>query len=97
MRLHHEVASSGTRWSSCKAVVLVTLGGFHLLDDLVVVFVEARKEDCAVLQRSDCEGDCAHPVEATKSNTSRVRREGRQMVWPGQVTKLVVSTPCGRV
>ena len=26
MRLHREVASSGTRWSCCKPVVLVTLG-----------------------------------------------------------------------
>jgi hypothetical protein len=33
--LHHEVASSGTRCSSYKPVVLVTLGGCHLLDDLV--------------------------------------------------------------
>ena len=34
----------GTRWSSCKPVVLVTLGGCHLLDGLVVVFVEAHKK-----------------------------------------------------
>ena len=38
---------------------------------LVVVSVEARKEDYAVLWRSDCEGYCAHPAEATKSNTSK--------------------------
>ena len=44
MRLHREVASSGTRWSCCKPVVLVTLGGCHLLDGLVVVSVEARKK-----------------------------------------------------
>ena len=43
MRLHCEVASSGTRWSSCKPVVLVTLGGCHL-DGLVVVSIEARKK-----------------------------------------------------
>ena len=58
--LHCEIALSDTRCSSCKPVVLVTLGGCHLVDGLVVVSVEARKEDCAVLQRSDCEGDCAH-------------------------------------
>jgi hypothetical protein len=52
-------------------MVFVTLGGCHLLDDLVVVFVEARKEDCAVLRRSDCERDCAHPASAMKSNSSR--------------------------
>jgi hypothetical protein len=33
--LHREVTSSGTKWSSCKPVVLVTLGGCHLLDGLV--------------------------------------------------------------
>ena len=54
--LHCEIASSGTRCSSCKPVVLVTLGGCHLLDGLVVVSVEAHREDCAVLRRSDCEG-----------------------------------------
>ena len=43
MPLHREVASSGIRWSSCKSVVLVTLRGCHLLDGLVVVSIEARK------------------------------------------------------
>ena len=61
--LHCEIASSGTRCSSCKIVVLVTHGGCHLLDGLVVVSIEAHKEDCAELQRSDCEGYCAHPRE----------------------------------
>ena len=76
---------------------LVTLGGCHLLDGLVVFSIEACKEDCAVLRRSDCEGDCAHPVGATKSNSSRARHEGRQVVQPDQVQEVVVSTPCGRV
>ena len=95
--LHCEIASSGTRCSSCKLVVLVTFRGCHLLDGLVVVSVKARKEDCVVLRRSDCEGDCAHPAGAMKSNSSRARREGRQVVWLGQVLELVVSTPCGGV
>jgi hypothetical protein len=56
-------------------VVLVTLGGCHLLDGLVVVSVKARKKDCVVLRRSDCEGYCAHPAGAAKSNSSRARRE----------------------
>jgi hypothetical protein len=30
-------------------MVLVTLGGCHLLDGLVMVSIGARKEDCAVL------------------------------------------------
>jgi predicted membrane protein len=39
------IASSGTRCSSCKPVVLVTLGGCHLLDDLLAWdSVEARKK-----------------------------------------------------
>jgi hypothetical protein len=70
VRLYYEIASSGTRCSSCKPVVLVTFGGCHLLDNLVVASVEARKEDCAVLRRFDCEGYCAHPVGAVKSNSS---------------------------
>jgi hypothetical protein len=95
--LHCEIASSGTRCSSCKTVMLVTLGCCHLLDGSVVVFVEACKEHCAVLCRSDCEGDCAHPTGAVKSNSSRARRERRQVVRPSQVLDLVVSTPRGRV
>ena len=78
-------------------MVLVNLSGCHLIDGLVVVSIEARKEDCAVLRRSDCEGDCAHPTGAAKSNSSRVRREGRQVVQPVQVLELMVSTPHGRV
>jgi hypothetical protein len=45
VRLHREIASCGTRCSCCKSVVLVTLGGCHLLDGLVACgFVEARKK-----------------------------------------------------
>ena len=78
-------------------MVLVTLGGCHLLDGLVVVFIEARKEDYAELWKSDCEGDCAHPAGAMKGNSSRARHEGRQVVRPGQVLEFMVSTPHGRV
>jgi hypothetical protein len=39
------IASSGTRCLSCKPVVLVTLGGCHLLDGLVAWdSVKARKK-----------------------------------------------------
>ena len=51
-------------------MVLVTLGSCHLLDGLVVVSVEARKK---LVQRSGeelCEGYCARPAEAAKSNSS---------------------------
>jgi hypothetical protein len=68
--LHYEIASSGTRWLSCKPVVLFTIRGWHLLDDLVVVSIEACKEECVVLWRSVCEGYCAHLAGATKSNSS---------------------------
>ena len=52
-------------------MVLDTLGGCHLLDGLVVVFIEARKEDYVVLWISDSEGYCARPVGAVKCNSSR--------------------------
>jgi hypothetical protein len=43
--LHCEIASSGTRCSCCKQVVLVTLGGCHLLDSLVACgSIKARKK-----------------------------------------------------
>ena len=58
MALGDQVAS---RWC------LLLFGGCHLLDGFVVVSVEARKEDCAILQRSDCEGYCAHPWEPRRA------------------------------
>ena len=69
------------------------LGGCHLLDGLVVVSVEARKKLVRCSREELCEGHCAHPVGAAKSNSSKARREGRQVVQPGQVLELVVSTP----
>ena len=70
VRLHCESALSGPRCSCCKPMVLVTFGGCHLLDGLVVVSVEARKENCAVVRRSIYEGYYAHPAGAVKSNSS---------------------------
>ena len=78
-------------------MVLVTLGGCHLLDDLVVVSVEAHKKLVRCSVEELCEGHCARPVGATKSNSSKARHEGRQVVRLGQVLELVVSTPRGRV
>jgi len=50
--LHCEIVSSGTRCSCCKPVVLVTLGGFHLLDSLVACdSVEAHKGLCSALEK----------------------------------------------
>ena len=51
-------------------MVLVTLGGCHLLDGLVVVFVEARKKLVRCSEEELCEGHYARPVGAVKSNSS---------------------------
>ena len=51
-------------------MVLVTLGGCHLLDGLVVVSVEARKKLVRCFGEELCEGHCARPVGAVKSNSS---------------------------
>ena len=53
-------------------MVLVTLGGCHLLDVLVVVSVEARKKLVWCSGEELCEGHCASPVGAVKSNFSKV-------------------------
>ena len=82
--LHCVIASSGSRCSSYKPVVLVTLGGCHLQDGLVVVSVEARNKLVRCCGKELCEGHCARPMGAEKSNSSRARREGRQVVWPCQ-------------
>jgi hypothetical protein len=72
VRLHCEITSSGTRCSSCKPVVLITLEGCRLLDSLVVSSLSrSMQEYCSVLRRRICEGYHAHPVGATKSNTSK--------------------------
>ena len=78
-------------------MVLITFIGCHLLDGLVVVSVEARKKLVRCSGEELYEGHYACPAGATKSNSSRARREGQQVVWLGQVLELVVSTPCGRV
>jgi hypothetical protein len=62
---------------SCKLEVLVTLGGFHLLDSLVVVSVKACKKLVRCSGEELCEGYCARPMGAAKSNSSRARHEGR--------------------
>ena len=54
-----------------KPMVLVTLGGCHLLDGLVVVSVEARKKLVWGSREEFCEGHCARPAGATKSNFSK--------------------------
>ena len=98
VQLHHEVASSVTRCPCCKPVVLVTLRGCHLLDGLVACdSVKARKEIMRYSGEEIVRGYGAHPAGIAKSNSSRARREGQQMVRPGQVLEIVISTPHGRV
>jgi hypothetical protein len=83
------IVSSGTRCSSCKPLVLVTLGGCHLLDGLVARdSIEARKKIVRGSGEDLC-GHCARPAGAVKSNSSKARLEGRQVVWPGQMLELV--------
>ena len=52
-------------------MVLVTLGRCHLLDGLVVVSVEARKKLVRRSREVLCEGHCARPAGAAKSNFSK--------------------------
>jgi len=83
VRLHREVASSGTRWSCCKPVVLVTLGGCHLLDGLVVVSVEARKK---LVRRSGevlVRGIVLAPREPRRATL--VKRDAKGDKWSGRV------------
>jgi hypothetical protein len=69
--LHREIASGGTRCSSCKPVVLVTLRGYHLLDAWWLVAPSKLTRSLCKAPEKLCEGDCAHPVGIAKSNSSR--------------------------
>jgi hypothetical protein len=62
-----------------------------------VVSIEAYEKIVRCSREELCEGHCARPAGAAKSNSSKMRREGRQVVRLGQVLELVVSTPRGRV
>jgi hypothetical protein len=60
-----------------------------------VISTETRKKPVRFSREELCEGHCACPMGTAKSNSSRARHEGRQVVWPCQVLDVVVSTPCG--
>ena len=47
--------------------MLVTLGGCHLLEGLVVVSVEARKKLMWCSEEELCEGHCARPQETRRA------------------------------
>ena len=48
-------------------MVLVTLGGCHLLNGLVVVSIEARKKLVRCSGEELCEGHYAHPWEPRRA------------------------------
>ena len=83
MRLHREVASSGTRWSFCKPVVLVTLGGCHLLDGMVVVSIEAHKKLCGAPEKSFVRDIVLAPREPRRATL--VERDAKGDKWSGRV------------
>jgi len=66
--LHWEIASSDTRCSCCKLVVLVTLRGCHLLDGLVACdSVEARKEIVRCSREEIVRGTMLTPRESWRA------------------------------
>ena len=71
----------GDRVASRWCLLLLEVATF--LDGLVVVSVEARKKLVRCSGEELYEGHCARPARAMKSDSSRVRREGRQVVRPG--------------
>jgi len=76
-----EVASSGTRCSCCKPMVLVTLRGCHILDDLVTCdSVEAHEKIVWCSEGEFARGYGAYPMGIMKSNSSRARCGGQQVV-----------------
>ena len=78
-------------------MVLVTLGGCHLLDGLVVVSVEARKKLVRCSRKRFVRGIVLTPREPRKAIL--VERDTKSDKWSGRVKvlELVVSTPRGRV
>jgi hypothetical protein len=64
--------------------------GRHLLDGLEVVAPWKHARRLCVAPVQACEGHCARPAGIAKSNSSRARREERQVVRPGQVLVLVL-------
>ena len=84
MRLHREVASSGTRCSCCKPVVLVTIGGCHLLDDLVACdSVEARKEIVWCSKEEIVRDTVLTPLGSRRATL--VERDAKGDKWFGRV------------
>ena len=82
--LHREIASSGTRCSCWKSVVLVTLGGCHLLDSLVACdSVEAHKEIVRCSREEIVRGMVLTPRGSRR--TTLVERDVKSDKWSSWV------------
>ena len=64
-------------------MVLVTLGGCHLLDGLVVVSVKARRSLCGALEKSFVTGIVLTPQEPRRATL--VERDAKGDKWSSQV------------
>ena len=78
-------------------MVLVTLGGCHLLDGLVVVSIKACKKLVRCSGEEIVRGIVLTPREPRRATLVERDVKGRQVVRLGQVLEIVISTPRGRV
>jgi hypothetical protein len=88
--LHFEIASGGTRWLSYKTVVLVTIGGCHILDGLVVVSVEARKKLVRCFREEIMRGTMLTPQEPRRATLVE-----RVIELPSLVGRFLRCPTCG--
>ena len=89
--LPREIPSSGTRCSSCKPVVLVTLGGCHLVDGLVASdSIEAREK---IMQCS--EGGFVRGIVLTPRRSRRATLVVCVIELPSFVGRFLRCPTCG--
>ena len=74
----------GTRLSSCKPVVLVTLGGCHLLDGLVLcLHFDARKKIVRCSREVIVRGIVLTPRESLRATL--VERDAKSNKWSDRI------------
>jgi hypothetical protein len=84
VRLHCEVASSGTRCSCCKPMVLVNLRGCHLLDSLVASnSIEACKKIVRCSERGFVREIVLTPRGSQRATL--VKQDMKNNKWSSQV------------
>ena len=84
MRCIERLQEFGTRCSSCKPVVLITLGDCHLLDGLVVCFrCEARKKIVRCSGEVIVKGIVLTPREPRR--TTLVERDAKSNKWSSRI------------